>query len=820
MTQEPRSGPTESGRKGRDPDSAPPRIPPDREADRASESGDSGSRGSGPQTPTGTQILSQEEISDALQVPTHKDGTLSPPLADRTSHLGPYELFDKVGEGGMAIVYRARHVELDRIVALKVLRQHLSSETDVARFRREALLAARLEDDHVVRVYDIGAYDGRMCLALQWIDGTTFDRWANALPGGPRRNVEKILRVLLPALRALGRAHEAGIVHRDFKPGNILIDGEARVYLADFGLARPVDNQSNLTRTGEILGTPAYLSPEQARGEVSHVDFRSDVYSVGASLYGVFAGRPPFEAEVLVGLLRMIDTGTRKSLRHHWPELPHQLEIIIDRAMEREPAQRYPSIGEMADDIQRWLDGAPIHARPIGPIERLRRQIRRHRTAFTAGMGGLVALILLGALALSRAQVIGEREALRVKADALAQGARDHHRAGRLREAVEAFDSAHQIAPDRTDLLQEASQVRREILQRVEAGLASARGALDEGLVESAREQLARIEDVARGRKDFQTLWELTRERVGSLLVESPSAAVRIFRIRPGTLELEPEPVAEGPAPLLWNAAPMGGYCVEVTAPGSVSVRIPAAVRAPTESAPEAHHVRLAVPPAPGMGAVRAGMILVRGGPSIQGGGALGALPLRTVTLSSFLIDEVEVTNRAYAEFVRATRAAPPPHWQGAEPPAALLDLPVVNVNWREASAYAAWRGLRLPTEEEWERAGRWVDGRHFPWGNEWEEGRSNSGGGSRRLEPTRSHAQDCSPDRVWDLAGNVSEWTAGEASTPQKTEGRVVRGSAYPMHHQLRLFLLEHLATRKIVEPDVRREYLGFRCAGDLPPD
>ncbi len=298
--------------------------------------------------------------------------------------LPRYEIIEELGRGGMAVVYRAWDPELGRQIALKVLQQGLGASPEMReRFLREAQMVSRLDHPHIVTVYDTGEWDGQGYLAMRLVEGTTLDR--------AELDLRRKLGALRDAARALDHAHRQGIVHRDVKPSNFLVDREGQVYVSDFGVARRIDLPSRITLTGVAVGTPAYISPEQAQGR--DVDPRSDVYSLGAAMYEILCGQPPFSgADALKVMAARLSADPVPPSRRR-AGLSRALDKIVQKAMEREPAHRYASAADLADDIQRFLDGEPIRARPAPLWFRARRFLVRHGWRLVAA-GSLLALLL------------------------------------------------------------------------------------------------------------------------------------------------------------------------------------------------------------------------------------------------------------------------------------------------------------------------------------------------------------------------------------------------------------------------------------------
>ncbi len=322
--------------------------------------------------------------------------------------LGPYRLLDEVGRGGMGIVYRALDESLGRLVALKViLPERAGEEGDRARFLREAQLAARFRNDHVVTVHCVGGEPGGSpYLVMEFVDGPTLAEWLGSKPG---RSPREIARLVAQIADGLDSAHQAGLIHRDVKPNNILIErATGRAKITDFGLARE-PGHSALTREGVVAGTPTYMSPEQARGDAS-LDHRTDIYGLGITLYESLTGRPPFTGPALAVLRRILEHDPIPPRRLD-DAIPRDLETICLKAMAREPARRYQTARELAGDLGRYLDGRPISARPAAPWEQAVKWARR-RPAVAALLAAVVAVSALGFTLVSWQwqRALGERQ--------------------------------------------------------------------------------------------------------------------------------------------------------------------------------------------------------------------------------------------------------------------------------------------------------------------------------------------------------------------------------------------------------------------------
>jgi len=309
------------------------------------------------------------------------------------ARIGPYEVVREVARGGMGIVYAGRRPGLDRLVAIKVL---LGEGGDLARFRLEAQAIARLRHPNVVALHDVGQDRGRPFLVLDLIDGRSLqDRLDAEGPLPPR----EAARLAAAVGRALHHAHTQSILHRDVKPANVLLDRDGAPLLTDFGLAKVVSGEDGgLTATGDVMGTPAYMPPEQASGEVERIDRRADVYALGATLYALLTGEAPFAGPTALNVLRQVLEEPAPAPSARQVDVPSDLDVICRKCLEKDPTHRYRSAQEVAEDLERFLDGVPILARPASIARRARAWVRRR--PFAAGLVSAgVAIAVLVALA-------------------------------------------------------------------------------------------------------------------------------------------------------------------------------------------------------------------------------------------------------------------------------------------------------------------------------------------------------------------------------------------------------------------------------------
>ncbi len=300
-------------------------------------------------------------------------------------NFGGYELLAEIGRGGMGIVYRARHKSLGATVAVKMIRaSQLASAEELRRFYQEAREAARLTHSHIVKVHDVGECEGQHYLVMDLVEGTTL---ASLLSEAEPMEPEHAAAMLADVARAVHYLHTQGIIHRDLKPSNVLVDAEGEPHLTDFGLIKVLSGDSRETTTGTIIGTPCYMSPEQARGQSAHVTARSDVYSLGAMLYEMLTGRPVFREENPLDTLLCVLEREPQLPRKLNPRVPDDLEQICLRCLEKNPERRYESAAAVAEDLERHLRKEPIQAPAVSVWHRLQRWVRREPALVSRMLG-------------------------------------------------------------------------------------------------------------------------------------------------------------------------------------------------------------------------------------------------------------------------------------------------------------------------------------------------------------------------------------------------------------------------------------------------
>jgi serine/threonine protein kinase/formylglycine-generating enzyme required for sulfatase activity len=665
------------------------------------------------------------------------------PKAEAARHaLGEFELLRELGRGGMGVVYLARQERLGREVAVKVLVAGLwTSERDIERFHREARSVARLRHPGIVQVFADGQVGGTHWFAMEYVPGhdlgrelqlqkaqRVFEREAPFLPRpGEPEHAATLARVCADVADALQCAHEAGLVHRDIKPQNLLLQANGRVQVGDFGLVRD-EELGGITRTGELAGSPHYMSPEQAHVLRAAVDHRTDVYSLGVVLYELATHRRPYEGKTSADILTQIRDTHPENLRAHNAQLPRDLETICLKAMAKDPRERYATAAELGADLRRFLAHEAIVARPPTPASLALRWLRRHRSP-VAGI-----LLLSGGLGVG------------------------------------------------TLLARRAAAAERSA--RLEVELSTPAGKALNGSV-----GLRPIDPITGA--------------VGELL-----------------------PL--GPLPLRQAGIEPGYYRIVVDL-GAAGARVFARELARGE----ALEIRTLAREAP---VDVQDMILLPGGTLAlrDADRPLTAVNQRDVAVQGFYLDTHEVSNAEYRAFLDATGHPAPRHW--AEIERGTHDrLPVVQVGYLDALAYAEWRGKRLPSFPEWLWAARGAENRLYPWpdafpgalrGNvlhpletrfAWE-----TEDYLRLASPVDSHPDARTASGIFHLFGNVAEWT-------ESLPGEPVEGGFEPRLGQRLIAGHDWFAGAKLHDlttfafNSIERTFAdfstGFRCALSAEP-
>ena len=734
--------------------------------------------------------------------------------------IGRYEAVDLLGRGGMGEVWRVRDPELGRTVALKILLPERAEDwAEDLRFEEEARLGSQLQHPGVVPVYELGrAADDRPFFTMQEIRGQTLKariQASHAAPASPEAwPVRRLVDALHRVAETVAYAHSLGVIHRDLKPQNILLGAFGEVFVADWGLARQLGGatpsaeggallhslrgDAQLTTAGSLTGTPASMSPEQALGQLDRVGPPSDVYSLGAILFEILAGHPPFSGSVEAVLTDVI-AGDRRP----WPSrapATAELQEIADRAMALDPDQRQPHAGAFAQDIARWLEGARSRERALALVADAAKGFEEAARSRRAAEDARLRAAALGADLCPRDPVSLKRAAWQAEDQAVeAEGA------ARLAEAhsVQLLHSSLNLAPD----LAEAHDRLAEWYQGRQAEAEARRAPLD------AAEAGMRLAEHDRGR---YAAWR-AGDGALTLITDPPGAEALLYRYELRDRRLEPVFHSHlGRTPIRARPLPMGSYRVALRAPGHAEVLYPVHIArcAHWSGAPpgQTEPTPIWLPPE---GALGPEEVYVPAGWFQAGGDRLSntSLPAMRLWVDAFVMRRFELRNDEYMAFLdelvdqgreaEALRYAPRERAvkQGEE--GSLLygrdeaghftqviddtgeiwtgDMPLLLVDVLSAGAYARWLGARdgkpwrVMGEFEYEKAARGVDGRALPWGDHMDATWANMM--DSKLNPQPSPVQDfpgdTSPYGVMGLAGNVMEWCADPWSDDPIRDGQ-----------------------------------------------
>jgi serine/threonine protein kinase/formylglycine-generating enzyme required for sulfatase activity len=675
--------------------------------------------------------------------------------------LGNCFLLRELGRGGMGIVFLGRHRRLDCLRAIKILPRDQITDTTIERFRREAQTAAGINHPNVITIHD-ASHEGEVhYIEMQYVEGETLRDVVNRhLAQGTDAPFSWVTAVnlLLPVLNGLAAVHARGLIHRDIKPSNIMVADktpgmrEPRVLLMDFGLVRD-DTEARLTETGLVVGTPAFMSPEQARGQ--KVDTRTDLYALGATLYFLLAGRPPFEGPRSHVFWKAMSGKGPTSLRQLRPDIPVDLVHIVDRAMAPERDQRYSQADEIFEALSAVTTPAAARvsvAVPSSPSP----PVSSPNTASSSPPIPSVETETVSSIGVSSdtfdlpgLHPAGPRldAGLPSAPNFPVKGRADAFRPERPpegRPALAASDTLTRIAPLRTLEVAEAEQGMMPALARwlPALGVAAVAVVIGLGLIligghpQPAKNKARPGSASATSRKDYPGM------------VYIPSGKVQLgaseTRLRQHAMTLED--LKDNPD----KVETFVGLCQRE--------------------------------------------------------------PLQQVTVGGYWIDRYEVTNAQYANFVRATGYPPPDNWKGPAPPPGSENRPVSGIRYRDADAYAKWAGQQLPTIAQWSRAFRGDDDRLYPWGDVWSSERANeylNPGFDGTTSAVDATPRDVSPFGVFNLVGNVSEIVreriteAGQTATVIKGSNAMSQGDVFgaaPVQLPL-------------IPEDFTTEQIGFRC-------
>jgi serine/threonine-protein kinase len=676
--------------------------------------------------------------------------------------LGKYELIEEAGRGGFAVVYRARDTQMGREVALKAVRGNPASEQKFTeRFYLEARTAASLRHPNIIPVYDFGEAEGTLYLAMPFVGAgrTLCDLLRERAP----LSLEQVLPILTQVADALVylQEQEPPLVHRDVKPANVLLEGGAdrpTAILTDFGLVRSMEASTELTRSGTLLGTPAYMAPEQADpGKWGEVTPLTDVYALSVVAYEMLTGEAPFAGETL-SVLRAHADDPPPSPLERLPDLGEDLAQVLLRALAKPPGERYPDARALVDALRQVAEERVQQEEQQAALAGLLAEAQAARQAgdWLTVQDRCVRVMQIDRMHSEALQLMAEataglqreseQEAARRRRAELYERGIEAQDAEHWQAALEAFEGVAAGNPDYRDVQERLAQVRAELQSALWYDEAIAHGE-EERWAEACRTWL----HVLRERLDY---------RQGDAVARFLDAVTAL----------------------------LGQYDALGTKPDRSQGLVPPAFEPGETMVWEKDGKE---------------MVFVEAGSFLYGPHKI------EVDLPAFWIDRTPVTNAEYAHFVQDTDHKPPIHWQGAMPPNEITEHPVVRVSWRDAQAYAEWAGKRLPTEEQWEKAARGIDGRVYPWGD-WEPDRCNTKEAEiRGTTPVgRYSPQGDSPYGCVDVAGNVWEWTASE----HERGGRVLRGGSWYNNRSDC-----GCAARDYFDPDYSYYLFGFRVVSPI---
>lgn len=325
------------------------------------------------------QSIQKEENKSLSRITLNQNtGFIQLMSSDIPQYIGRYEIIREIARGGMGVVYEARDPSLNRVVALKTLiAGEMADEKDLERFQQEAKVTASFSHPNIIPIYEVGIHESIHYFTMEYIDGMPLNEYVRKT----QMPLRKMLKMMVQIIDGLGYAHSQGVIHRDIKPGNILVDTTGKPLIMDFGLARKQDKQG-LTMSGVALGTPSYMSPEQAQGKLKEIDVPSDIYSLGAVLYELLAGRPPFVGTSLAETLQAVIYNDPVPLRELIPGLPVNVETICMKCLEKNPKKRYPNTKLLIRDLERFLKGDTIRAQRSGIFEKIEKNFHRKKQLY------------------------------------------------------------------------------------------------------------------------------------------------------------------------------------------------------------------------------------------------------------------------------------------------------------------------------------------------------------------------------------------------------------------------------------------------------
>lgn len=740
--------------------------------------------------------------------------------------LARYSILSEIGRGGFATVYEAQDTRLGRRVALKVIRGEFSQDPSFnKRFEQEAHAAASLHHPNIVTIYDYGHTDGMSYLAMRLVRGMTLRQY---LDDHRRLTLDEALPILRQLAEALDYLKDRRLVHRDLKPGNVMLEEKGSslaATLTDFGLVRSLERSVAITQSDGILGTPAYLAPEQVDskqwGEISPL---TDVYSLGVIAYEMLVGQLPFEGQLVALLRAHSDTPPPP------PDVDEELSAVLLNALTKSPSQRYESAGTMIKALAEVADNKQHKGMQQLTLEEL---VAQMHDAYEAGEWLRVQMLCLQIIHIER----NHTDALRLMAEATQglQHETDEALTRQWREkqyedgvrlmaegewlmAAEAFAEVANSDPAFRDIQVKLAQAREEL--RLAGLYEKASQASQAGdLVEAGRAWI----DILRDRYDYREGEAVTHMlQVVAPIVTRYDEMIRLFRQQQRDLRYARDTInryrqilacCEG-----MGTAMEAGEWQQVVEMGETVASLMPSLSITRGLLEQAYkmlgwaHDRLTWR--------KDHKVMVR----IPATEFDFGQAHQRVLVPEFWIDRTLVTNSEYKRFIDANpdfavpyssdKAARPYNWDRKRRtyPTGRANYPVTLISWQDAMAYAKWAGKRLPTEEEWELAARGSDGREYPWGNQ-PPSPERCNFFSRGPTPVATYSPEGdSPYGCADMCGNVWEWTVSKMTGP----GRVLRGGGWNSLPQQISATIPFYSTL-VYAPDVHLNYVGIRCVVSL---
>ncbi|MFN3201758.1 MAG: protein kinase domain-containing protein [Bradymonadia bacterium] len=783
---------------------------------------------------SGTEVLSDASSDRGWDA----DAVLPIELPRQTA----YEIESDLARGNMGAIQIARDLTLQRRVALKILDPKGPVPGAAARFLEEARITAQLAHPSIVPVHEIRmGDDDRPFFTMQLIEGRTLKAILDGVRDGDpvlvsRFSRVRLLNLFIQVCMAVAYAHNRGVIHRDLKPENIMLGEFGEVFVMDWGLAKIITtdvaepmvggrnkDESYRTRMGEITGTPAYMSPEQAMGLIDVLGPHSDIYSLGTVLYEILTGQPPHTGNSVQEILRRVRESVVTPPSEAAPEreIPPELDAVVLRCLARDPEARYTTPLELRDEIEAAMTpGSRTGMHRLRGTQHTLREAHRAMQQFRD----------LSRRRRRAAREFAEAMSERLPTDLHSEVERIWHLEDHLKSLRLEVDQAFEHAVSRyAQILAESPDHReaREGLRDIYWYRFLEAERLQDHSAMGVFKALAALHDP-------QGALSPALEGQGALVVVSdpPGAQMTLYRVHDeGRRQVPGHPQRCGPTPLALDPLPRGVYLAVLELEGYDTLRMPFEV-----GRQESVELRPTLWP---IGALPEQMALIPGGPAMLGASAreLSARPRARLRVETCMVAREPVTLSAYADFLNALYTQDPQSAAEHVPKGSDLDgiwqlgtsgrwyftlpgpTPVTGINLASAEAYCRWRQQidgqpwRLPREHEWEKAARGPEGRAYSWGDAWEPTFCSCAEGPEGgvLAPV-GNPQDESPYGVRDMVGGIKEWTA--TAHPRDARHQVVKGGSFRSHRATC-----HLASRQFVHREAQVDDIGFRLALDPPP-